>query len=329
MDIYKFAARLLPGKMRKKFNQLVVYSEINLDPQRLLGFIIVFGLISGFVLGYILNLFKILPFILGFIGFFILVELVFYLWISLSVDSKAKFAEEVLPDALQLMSSNMRAGLTTDKALLLAARPEFGPLAEEIKRIGRETMTGGDLANALMKTTRKIKSENLKRTIDLIVSSIKSGGKLADLLDQIASDLREQQMVQKEISASVLMYAIFIFIAIGMGAPLLFSMSSFLVKLLVEMGSKIRTGMPTDTAGIKMPISMTTTQISPEFIDMFAIISLAVSSVFGSMVIGLILKGKAKSGVKYLLILLPLSIILFFIGGYVMGMLLGDMMKQQ
>lgn len=327
MDIYTSLARFFPRRIRQRFSQLLIYAGINLEPQRFIGFILAFGLILSLISGYIINSLKILPFILGFIASFILIELAFYLWVMLSVDSKAKFAEEVLPDALQLMSSNIRAGLTTDKALLLAARPEFGPLAEEIKRIGRETMMGGDLATSLMKTTKRIKSENLKKTMDLIVNSIKSGGKLADLLDQTANDLREQQMVQREISASVLMYAIFIFIAIGMGAPLLFAMSSFLVKILVKMGTTIRMELPTDTGDIKMPISMTTSGISSDFIEMFAIVSLIISSIFGSMIIGLILKGNARSGVKYLLILLPMSIALFFLGSYAMNAFLGSMLK--
>jgi len=44
---------------------------------------------------------------------------------------------------------------------------------------------------------QRIKSDNLSKTLDLIVSSIKSGGKLADLLDQTAGDLRDQQIIQK------------------------------------------------------------------------------------------------------------------------------------
>lgn len=327
MNIYTKVAKLFPRKIRQRFSQSLVYAGINLEPMRFLGFVLAFGLIFSIISGYILNSLKILPFLLGVIASFIIVEVAFYLRITLSVDSKAKFVESVLPDALQLMSSNIRAGLTTDKALLLAARPEFGPLADEIKRIGRETMTSGDLTTSLMKTTKRIKSENLKKTIDLIVNSIKSGGKLADLLDQTANDLREQQMIQKEISASVLMYAIFIFIAIGMGAPLLFAMSSFLVRILVKMGTTIRTELPSGSEEIKMPISMTSSGISSEFIGMFAIVSLIISSVFGSMIIGLILKGNARSGIKYLLILLPLSIALFFLGSYAMDTFLGGMMK--
>ncbi|RLI93207.1 MAG: hypothetical protein DRO90_00100 [Candidatus Altiarchaeales archaeon] len=326
MKIYTIIARILPVRIRAKFRQLIMYSNLNLDPDSFLGFIILFGLLSSLVFAYTLAALGMGNFILIFIVLFVLIEFSFYIIILFSIDSKTKAVEEVLPDALQLMSSNIRAGLTTDKALLLAARPEFGPLAEEIRRVGRETMTGRNLAYALMKTTTRIKSETLKRTIDLIVNSIKSGGKLADLLDQTASDLRDQEMIKKEISASVLMYVIFIFVAIAFGAPLLFAMSSFLVKILTKNMQLISEGMP--SGGLEgAPISITNITLDQDFINFYAIVSLTVTSFFGSVIIGLILRGDEKYGLKYLPIMLLIAIGLFFLGNFAMESLFGKMME--
>ena len=329
MEVYTTIVRLLPKKTREYFKQLITYSNIHIDSNDFLGFIICFGFIFSCIVANITYFLDVISPILCFIVFivsFIAVELFFYLFVVFSVDSKTRIVEEMLPDALQLMSSNIRAGLTTDKALLLAARPEFGPLAEELKRVGRETMTGRNFAYALLKTTKRIKSENLSRTIDLIVNSLKSGGKLADLLDQTANDLRDQDMVKKEISASVLMYVIFIFIAIAFGAPLLFAMSSFLAKLLTRNMALIAEGMPKGETMSGMPISITETQLDPDFIAMFAIICLIVSSIFGSIIMGLILKGTERDGIKYLPILLTIALGLFFIGSYVMDTVFGGMM---
>ncbi len=326
MDIYTPIGRFLPKQISKNFYQLVKYSDIQINPDKLFGFAIVLGILFSCLLGYINIIFKILPAILGFPLFFIAFELLVYVWIILSIDAKARFTENVLPDALQLMSSNIRAGLTTDRALLLAARTEFGPLAIEIKRVGKETMTGRNLSDSLKKMTEAIRSETLSKTIDLINVSIRSGGKLADVLDQIANDLREQQMVQKEISASVLMYVLFIFIAIAFGAPLLFAMSSFLVKMLVSNMSVIAAELPS-AQEMKMPISVGAITISIDFIRTFALVSLAATSVFGSLIMGLILKGDEKSGIKFIPLLLVLSIGLFLLGGYVLEMFFGEMMN--
>lgn len=327
MDIYNSISRIMPKRITKNFYQLVRYSNIDINPEKLLSFAFISGLFFSAIASYIANTFGILPLIFSFPLFFIVFEFIVYIWILLSIDSKAKFVESVLPDALQLMSSNIRAGLTTDRALLLSARPEFGPLALEIKRVGKETMAGKSLADSLERMTESVKSETLSKTIDLINVSIHSGGKLADILDQIASDLREQQMIQKEISASVLMYVLFIFIAIAFGAPLLFSMSSFLVKMLVENMSVISAELPQLQEMHGMPIKVGTIKISTEFIKTFALVSLVSTSIFGAIIMGLILKGDEKSGFKFLPILLFFSIGLFLLGSYVLETFFGEMIK--
>jgi len=326
-DIYGMIGKVMPKQLMRKFRQLLLYSSIEVEPHKFLGFMAVFGFLFALIISYSISTTGLLPIYLVIIPAFIAVELVFYLLLLMSIDSKTKFVEEVLPDALQLMSSNIRAGLTTDKALLMAARPEFGPLADEIRRIGRELMAGKSFAYSLLKTTRRIKSDVLTKTIDLMVNSIKSGGKLADLLDQISADVRDQQIIKKEIQASVLMYVLFIFIAIAFGAPLLFAMSSFLVKMLVQNMAVIAAEMPETLEVGEMPISIASVQITPEFIQMFAIISLSVSSFFGSIIIGLILKGNERAGLKFLPVLLLVSIGLFFLGGYLLDMMLGEMME--
>lgn len=320
----------MPRKARKDFHQLIMYSSIKVNPDQLIGFIILTGIAFSLWIGQLLAInVKLLPYPLWVFLVFVAIEAVFYLWILFSVDAKAKFAETVLPDALQLMSSNIRAGLTTDRALLMAARPEFGPLADEIRRVGRETMTGSSLASALLKINQRIRSENLSKTLDLIVSSIKSGGKLADLLDQVSGDLRDQQIIQKEISASVLLYVIFIFIAIGLGAPLLFAMSGFLVQILGTMSAKIGEGMSSDATfgGGKAPMSITNIQIDSTFLQQYTIISLLVSSIFGSVIIGQILKGNTRQGFKYAPFLVVLSLGLYFLGTYIMNTMFGKMIQ--
>ena len=326
-DIYETIGKLMPRGMMKKLRKHLLYSNIQIEPTRFLGFMIVFGILLALIISFTTHATGILPVYMAIIPSFLLLEGLFYVLVLMSVDSKTRFVEEVLPDALQLMASNIRAGLTTDKALLLAARPEFGPLADEIRRIGRELMAGKSFEYSLVKTTRKIKSDVLAKTIDLMVNSVRSGGKLADLLDQISADIRDQQIIKKEIQASVLMYVLFIFIAIALGAPLLFAMSAFLVKMLVTNMMIIGAEMPETLEVGDMPISMTDVQITPEFIQMFALISLSVSSFFGSIIIGLILKGNERAGFKFLPILLGLAIGLFFLGGFVLESMLGGMME--
>jgi len=331
MQIYSLLLMIVPKGVKTKFKSMIVCSTIKVDAEKILSFILIIGLFGGILVATLfiyLNLLgemqDIVKGLLGFAVGFAVIEALGYMFITMSVNSKTKQVEEALPDALQLMSSNIRAGLTTDKALILAARPEFGPLAGEIKRVGRETMMGRELAAALIDITKRIRSDHLTRTMELIVSSIQSGGELADLLDQTASDLRDQQLIQKEISAGVLMYVIFIFIAIGVGAPGLFAVSGFLVEMLVSNINVISSQMPAELSA-QATISITEVGVTSEFIHMYSLIALFVSSLFGGIIMGLIRTGKIVDGITYIPLLLLVSMGIYFVGNYLMSTIFGGM----
>ena len=73
--------------------------------------------------------------------------------------------EEAFPDFIQLMSSNLRAGITVDRSFMLSARPEFFPLDDEISKAGREIATGQDTGRALLNMSERIGSEKIEKTI--------------------------------------------------------------------------------------------------------------------------------------------------------------------
>ena len=58
--------------------------------------------------------------------------------------------------------------------------------------------------------------------------------------------------------------------------------------------------------------NITTVSIDPEFLILYALISLAVTSFFGGLVIGVIKDGSEKQGIRYVPILMALSIALFY-----------------
>ncbi|MBD3388764.1 MAG: hypothetical protein GF416_06820 [Candidatus Altiarchaeales archaeon] len=327
MSFITLLARIMPKPVRERYRDQLRFSTVKTDPDKFIGFAITLGVVLAFASTLLLSTRMELPPLAAFTGSFIVFEFLTYIWLSLNVSAKAGKVDDVLPDALQLMSSNIRAGLTTDKALILAARPEFGALEEEIRRVGKETMAGRPLVDAISRMTLHIRSTNLERTVELIVHSLKSGGQLADLLDQTAEDLRDQQIVQKEISASVLMYVLFIFIAIALGAPALFAMSSFLVELLTQNMQMIADELPKDFDGMSgAPIKTTGMSIEPEFIRNYSYISIIISCFFGSMIMGLILKGEEKEGFKYLPVLLLVAIGLFYLASKILRITMGEMM---
>lgn len=236
--------------------------------------------------------------------------LIFYvrLRIKLKHSSRIRKMEEIFPDFLQLMSSNLRAGMTTDKALLLSARKEFAPLDSEIIRLGKSLVTGAKIEDALIEMGKRIKSDRINQTIKLIVSGIKSGGNISILLENTATNMKERGFIEKRAASNVLMYVIFIFFATAVGAPVLFGLASILVEVLSTIVSTI----PSTQAGSAIPLTFSEINISISFITYYSLIFLIVTDIIGSLVLGLVGKGEEKEGVKYMIPLIISSLFIFF-----------------
>lgn len=322
--MYKIFSFLYPRPLKNLYTNLLLYSNIKVEPDNFLGFIFLLSLVIAVVLGNIFgSIYQFSPWIIGVIVF-VLVYLSIYLMLIVYADSKARFVEEVLPDVLQLMASNLRAGFTTDRALLLAARPEFGPLQYEINIVGKKITAGGSIEDALLELTKRVRSDTLARAVNLIISGIKSGGKLAELLQETSNDLKSQRLVEKKVRTSVNMYVIFIFIAVVFGAPLLLSLSTFLVEILSTTLKNIQ--IPANVAStFTLPIAINSQGISISFVFNFVIILLVSNAIMGSMVVGLISKGSEKEGIKLLPVLIIGSLLMFFLVRFIIKYLLGGL----
>ncbi len=306
---YKHMGKILPGRIRKGYGNLLKYCDIAVDPDKFIGFVLLFGLGVAFAIAINLMIIFSLTFdtfLFTFIFSYIIFELIVYMWLVLRADAKGKFVENILPDVLLLMSMNIRSGMTTDRALIMTARPEFGPLEKELNRAGKQILAGKEIKYALLEMAYRIKSKQLERTIRLIIEGIESGGELSSLLRQTAEELQSTRLVQNEVHASVLMYAIFIFFAAGIGAPLLFGISTYLVGTIGQQFSTF-----TITGLSQQPV-MGKIEISPEFLTTFALLSLTITSFFGGLIIGIVKSGYEKAGVKLIPILLVISFFVFF-----------------
>ncbi|MBI2670850.1 type II secretion system F family protein, partial [Candidatus Woesearchaeota archaeon] len=267
--MYKIFTKIIPKRFREEYVDLLKYSNIKIDAETLLGFLIFFGFGLGLGLAFFPAFVYKINYFLSAFTIFIALEILIFTWLNLKADKKSRFVENILPDFLQLMSSNLRAGMTTDRALLLSAREEFGPFQEEINRLGKEISTGKEIDKALIDLSHRIKSDKLEKTVLLLVNGIRSGGELADLLDQTASNLMSQKVVEEKVRSNVLLYVIFIFVAICFGAPLLFGLSTYLVEVFAKNLASVE--LPADVSAAQLPFAITKISISISFIKNYAI----------------------------------------------------------
>lgn len=322
--IYINSAKPLPRKYRAEFKNLMMYAGIRDDSDIYLGKAMLIGLL---VAAIVLQLPKALhgvfqyPYIIAAVFGFALVQILAYLRIYFKAEDRTKKVEAALPDAFQLIAANLRSGMTPFKALKAAARENLGPLQEEIQYATSMALGTEYFSATLLRISDRIKSDLLERSLHLFTTAMRSGGNLAQVLEELAIDISETQALKRELRTSTKTYTAFIMFTIIFGTPLLLAISINFVKMISNMQSK----SSGDVAGFGMGFLMGEVTITPDFLTNLSLIILFMTAVLASMLLGVINEGDQKSGLKYAVTIMVGSILIFFwagraVGSYLLGM---------
>jgi Flp pilus assembly protein TadB len=275
----------------------------------------------GYGMSYVLFIMA-LVWTLLFVGLLFLIWLLFHLVLDLRIFERKVAIEEVLPDFLELTSANIRAGMPIDRALWFAVRPRFGVLAKEIEIVAKQTVSGEDLEKALENFAAKYDSAILKRSVNLLVEGLDAGGEIGDLLNKISINIKESQLLKKEMSANVTSYVIFIGFATMIAAPMLFGLSYQLLGTIHAITSRIE--MPSSSS--TMGLTFGHVGISLADFRIFAYSSLLVTSFFSAILVATIKKGEIRAGIRYIPIFMITSVVLFKLASFIMGRLFSNLL---
>ena len=286
----------------------------------------IFGVLFALFIGVLIVVIKrnVIVSVVGVFAFLVLFFSFLRVRSFLNKSTRVRKMETSFPDFLQLVAGNLRAGITIDKAILISARKEFDPLDKEIMRVGKDITTGRSTEIALSDMGKRIGSEKIKKTILLINSGLRSGGNLAILLERTASNMRERGFVEKRAASNVLMYEIFIFVAVAIGAPALFALSTILVQTMGGMMSS-SPELEGTIANLNVPVSFSKISVSLNFIIYYSVAFIVSIGFLSSLVIGLVSKGNEKYGLKYLIPIWLIGLSIFFLirfllSGFVSGL---------
>jgi len=323
LDINLELGRIIAKKSISSVKKSLTYANLKINPYVWVGLNLNLAIIIMIVVNFAVYYLTQNPFYV--LISLILVPAMYYMVIStmLSIlsDQRARFVEETLPDALLLMSSNLRSGLATDEAIMLSSRPEFGFLADKLKEVGERVATGETIESAFMKLSEGIDSPILEKTVNLVVEGIQSGGEMATLLEETATDIRDNDLLQREIRSVILVYALFIFIAAVVTAPILYAISTHLAGALSRLSGAISVAFLTRGAPT---LKIVPSEISPDFLLEFSYVNLIITAVFGALMVALITRGNEKYGIRYIPLFVAVSMIIFLIVRYLVSGFFGS-----
>ena len=241
---------------------------------------------------------------------------------------RARQIEVMLPDALQLIAANIRADIPIHKSLLLAARPEFGLLANELKHLGNSILAGRPTGEAFKDFSKRVKSPLVTRIATLMEEGLRSGHNVAGMMDQVAFDIRAFKILDDEVKANIGSYVIFIVMAVLVIAPVLYSISiSFIelttqVKETLEISSLVR-GAALSSSSPLIGLVAGETGLPIDTLVWFSAINLAASAGIAAVLISVLQTGETTARMPYILVFILVAETLFFISITVLRVLLG------
>ncbi len=288
----------------------------------IIGGVLIFAIIA-FGMFALLNLSPGLSVLVGIVGSG-LYEVSIYAILEFIIDRRKTFLEGILADYLQIVAADVRSGMSLDKAMLQAARPEFGFFSEDVKLVNAQIYAGETIQNALTLLGEKYRSNELKHTIRLMIEALQYGGGITDLLNQIAKDIRTQQIVQKDIAGQLFMYTIFIAFAALIGAPALFALTSQMVQITNTVWTSILQQNPQFLSGGAGSfgssfLKPSKPQITTQDYKNFAYASIFVITCLSSFIVSAISTGSAIKGLRYMPVFILVGFLVFFLVSTVIG----------
>ncbi len=309
--VYRLLAKALPGGTAAFFQKKLLQAGITEDAEDWAGSVILLALETG-VIGYLfawiaLRITQAELLAAASVASFLLVAIAAYMLLFMQIEDRKKRLEESLPVMLRLVAANLRAGMTPMFALRSSARPEFGPVAEEIRFATAKALGTESFSAALSAMADRFDSDVFGHVVALFNSGAKSGGNLAKLLENASDDMRASQEMKTDLETSSRMYLVFIAFVVIIGTPLLFSISmqftDFVSRLIEQQQSQgFNTGQE---ALLQLPFSK-------NFLNNAAIATLSVNALLAAGLVGAIREGKWLSGAKYAPLILAASLAAFF-----------------
>ena len=109
--------------------------------------------------------------------------------------------EEQFPESLEFVARSMRAGHAFSVSLEMIYREFKEPLAGEFRRTFEEHNLGLPLETALLKLGKRVPSMDVHFFVSAVLLQRRTGGNLAEILDKLASLIRERFKLRGKIRA--------------------------------------------------------------------------------------------------------------------------------
>lgn len=120
--------------------------------------------------------------------------------------------EDRFPDFLRDLAANKRAGIPLAASVELAAEADYGALTPEIETMAAQLSWNVPFEEVLERFTARVDTPLVHRATTLILEAEYAGGRITDVLDAVARDVRALRTLKNERRSTMTMYTIVVYI---------------------------------------------------------------------------------------------------------------------
>ncbi len=241
------------------------------------------------------------------VGLLVLRSMLFLL-----ADRVANQIEVVLPDMLLLMAANLRAGMIPESSFLASIKPQFGKLNLLLNGAAIEVQSGKNFGEALIEMSQRTSSKFFKDAMRIVSEGLRAGGELHLILENLATNMLQNEALRDNMRSQVRSYSLFIFLASAIAAPLLYGVSSFLITILDSIGAGTGASsaqIPTGVLGFASSFSVP--NVPANIIFMISIINVLIITIASSILTGILNYGEPRDGLRYIPVYVLLGLTIF------------------
>jgi len=213
---------------------------------------------------------------------------------------KINLIEERFPEFLRDLAESRKAGMTMARAVEMAAKGDYGYLTPEIKKMAVQISWGLPFSEALKRFGERIKTPLVQRTTTMVVKASEAGGKIADVIEAAAKNVREIKILQAERRTEMKMYLMIIYISFFVFLAVIIALASMFLPKLYEAATGAGQLIGGGGAGLSLE--------DYKFIYIVTALSQAIGS---GVVAGSLAEGKAIAGLRHGTIMILITYIVF------------------
>jgi archaeal flagellar protein FlaJ len=152
---------------------------------------------------------------------FLLISILYINNPKIIAKNRGKKIDKELPFALRHMATELRSGVGLYRVLQSIAVANYGIFSEEIARTISEVEEGADVKDALKNMSLRARSYSLRNAINHLLRSLKTGGNLSNVMNDIAEQVSFNIRIDIESFAEKMNFFGVIYIFIGIVTPVM------------------------------------------------------------------------------------------------------------